>query len=242
MIGIATAVSLSVLGQDATLPRWAEPRMSEAEASPRERSDLLFHARLRIVNLRSRLAGPFDFDLGAGECLAVTGPSGAGKSLFLRMFAVLDPNEGEVFLDGIERRTITAPAWRRQVVYGAAEPGWWSERIADHFHGADMAFARFLAPRLALAPTLLEGPVVQLSTGERQRMALMRSLAVNSTVLLLDEPTGALDEETTKLVEQVLRERLAAGVTIAMVTHSVAQAARLGHRHLRMEDRRLVQA
>ncbi len=198
--------------------------------------------RLRIVNLRSRLAGPFDLALAAGECLAVTGPSGAGKSLFLRMIADLDPNEGEVFLEDVERRTLPAPIWRRKVVYNSAEPGWWHERIADHFPGETLAFARALAPRLALAPPLLDGSVVQLSTGERQRLALIRALALDSPVLLLDEPTGALDEESTRLVEDVLHERLDAGVSMAMVTHSVAQAGRLGHRQLRMEDRRLVPA
>ena len=198
--------------------------------------------RLRIANLRSRLAGPFDLELAAGECLAITGPSGAGKSLFLRMVADLDPSDGEVFLDGVERRSLTAPAWRRRVVYGAAEPGWWHERVADHFAGAAMEFARSLAPCLALAPTLLDGPVVQLSTGERQRVALMRTLAANSPVLLLDEPTGALDEDSTRLVERVLRQRLAEDVSIAVVTHSIAQATRLAHRHLRMENRQPVAA
>ena len=71
--------------------------------------ELLGRPRLRIVDLRSRLAGPFDLALGAGECLAITGPSGSGKSLFLRMVADLDPNQGEVFLDGVERRTLPAP-------------------------------------------------------------------------------------------------------------------------------------
>jgi ABC-type iron transport system FetAB ATPase subunit len=99
-----------------------------------------------------------------------------------------------------------------------------------------------MAPRLALAPALLDAPVLQLSTGERQRMALIRALALASPVLLLDEATGALDEDSTLLVEAVLRERLAAGVAVVMVTHSAAQAARLGSRHLRMEDRRLVAA
>jgi putative ABC transport system ATP-binding protein len=199
-------------------------------------------ARLRIVNLRSHLAGPFDLELRPGECLAVTGPSGAGKSLFLRMVADLDPNQGEVFLDDTERRTLPAPTWRRKVVYSAAEPGWWHERVADHFTGEAMGFAKTTAPRLALAPTLLNEPVVQLSTGERQRMALIRTLALHSPVLLLDEPTGPLDEHSTVLVENLLGERLAAGIMIIMVTHSAAQAARLGHRHLRMENRRLVPA
>ena len=199
-------------------------------------------ARLRIANLLSALAGPFDLELAAGECVAITGPSGAGKSLFLRMVADLDPSQGEVFLEGVERRTLPAPAWRRKVVYNAAEPGWWHERVADHFPGTELEAARAMAPRLALAPALLDAPVLQLSTGERQRMALIRALALASPVLLLDEATGALDEDSTLLVEAVLRERLAAGVTIVMVTHSAAQAARLGSRHLRMEDRRLVAA
>jgi ABC-type iron transport system FetAB ATPase subunit len=186
--------------------------------------------------------GPFDLELASGECLAITGPSGAGKSLFLRMVADLDPNQGQMFLDGVDHRALAAPAWRRKVVYNAAEPGWWHERVADHFDGEAVEFVRAMAPRLALAVSLLDDQVVQLSTGERQRMALIRALALASPVLLLDEVTGALDEDSTALVEAVLRERLAAGVAIAMVTHSAAQAARLGHRHLRMEAGRLVPA
>lgn len=188
--------------------------------------------RLRLVSLRNRLSGPFDMALAAGECLAITGPSGAGKSLFLRMIADLDPNQGEVFLDGVERGSMSAPAWRHRVVYSAAEPGWWQETIAEHFQGDTLRFARDMAPRLALSTGLLDAPVAQLSTGERQRMALIRTLSLASPVLLLDEPTGALDQESTDRVEALLRERLAAGTTIVMVTHSDQQAQRLGHRHL----------
>ena len=199
-------------------------------------------ARLRIVHLQSRLAGPFDLTLNAGECIAISGPSGSGKSLFLRMIADLDPGQGEVFLDNVERRTFTAPTWRRQVVYNAAEPGWWDERVAEHFRGSTAEFARAMAPRLLLSPSLFDAMVVQLSTGERQRLALIRALALASPVLLLDEATGALDEQATACVETVLRERLANGVAIVMVTHSPEQAARLGHRQLRMQARHLVAA
>ncbi len=156
------------------------------------------------------------------------------------MIADLDASEGDVLLDGAHRLSFSAPAWRRKVVYNAAEPGWWHERVSEHFRGGILEFARTMLPRLALAAELLGSDIVRLSTGERQRMALIRALALQSPVLLLDEPTGALDQDSTDLVEVVLRERLAAGTTILMVTHSAAQAERLARRHLRMENRRLV--
>ena len=195
--------------------------------------------RLTLANLRSSLAGPFDLAVAAGECVAVSGPSGSGKSLLLRMIADLDPNEGAAALDGRDRRGFSPPAWRRRVVYSAAEPGWWLDIAAAHFPGPALAFAREAMPRLGLAPALLESPVVRLSTGERQRLALLRALALDPPVLLLDEPTGALDQESTARVEAVLRQRLAAGTAIILVSHSPAQAQRLGHRRFEMRDRRL---
>ena len=198
--------------------------------------------RLRIAGLRSALAGPFDLVVALGECVAITGPSGSGKSLFLRMVADLDPNQGEVMLDGRDRRTFPAPDWRRQVVYNAAETGWWDDLVAPHFPGPALAQARAITPSLGLDPALLDGPVLRLSTGERARLALIRTLVLDPPVLLLDEPTGALDQASTGLVETVLRQRLSAGTAILLVTHSVEQAQHLGHRHYRMADRRLVPA
>ena len=196
--------------------------------------------RLQVVNLHSDLAGPFDLDVAAGTCIAIAGPSGAGKSLLLRMIADLDPNQGEVFLDGRERRGFTPPEWRRHVVYSAAEPGWWFDTVAPHFPGPALDTARRMAPRLGLAPDLLEAPVIRLSTGERQRLALIRAMALDSPVLLLDEPTGALDQDSTRLVEALLRERLTTGSAMLLVSHSPEQAVRLGDRHYRMVERRLV--
>lgn len=188
--------------------------------------------RLRTQQLCSALVGPFDLSLAAGECIGISGASGAGKSLFLRMLADLDPNQGSVWLDGRERGTFTPPAWRRQVVYVPAESGWWSEQVAAHF--TDIAAARALAPRLDLKPGLFDGPVLQLSTGEKQRLALIRALLLAPPVLLLDEPTSALDETTQAMTEQLLRERLANGVALLLVSHNRAQAARLGRRQFIM--------
>jgi putative ABC transport system ATP-binding protein len=196
-------------------------------------------ARLVVEHLASALAGPFQLELGAGECAAVTGPSGSGKSLFLRMVADLDPSEGAVFLDGRSREALSAPDWRRRVTYVPAEAGWWAERVEEHFPASQLEAAREIAARLGLAASLFQSPVTRLSTGERQRLGLVRALALRPRVLLLDEPTGPLDPVSSARVEALLREALGGGLALLLVTHDLALAARLATRVYVMADRRL---
>jgi ABC-type iron transport system FetAB ATPase subunit len=191
--------------------------------------------RLEVRGLRSSLAGPFDLLLEPGGSLAVTGPSGAGKSVLLRMIADLDPNDGDVLLDGRSRASFTGPDWRRRVVYTAAEPGWWLEIVGEHFKTPPAE----LASRLGLRADIFEQPVRLCSTGERQRLALIRSLAIEPSVLLLDEPTASLDADNVARVEALLRERQDRGMALLVVTHDPAQAARLGDTHKRLEQGRL---
>jgi len=194
---------------------------------------------LVVKQLRSQFAGPFDLNLGAGACAAITGPSGSGKSLFLRMIADLDPNEGKVWLNGTERASIIAPDWRRKVTYVSAESGWWADTVIEHFARNKRSEVAGLAARLGLPADLLEASIARLSTGEKQRLALVRALLLYPPVLLLDEPTGPLDEESVSRVEALLRERMAAGISVLMVTHDANQAERLGDQRYRMAAGRL---
>jgi putative ABC transport system ATP-binding protein len=189
---------------------------------------------LLVKGLRSAFAGPFELNLGEGACAAITGPSGSGKSLFLRMIADLDPNEGEIWLNGRERASMPAPEWRQQVTYVSAESGWWADTVIEHFSAAARSEVAALSARLGVRPDLLNAPVAQLSTGEKQRLSLVRALLPNPPVLLLDEPTGPLDEDSVTQVEALLQERLAAGTAILLVTHNPAQAERLGMQRYRM--------
>ncbi|MDD2876602.1 MAG: ATP-binding cassette domain-containing protein [Acidiphilium sp.] len=189
--------------------------------------------RLVASGLTGAAGGPFDFSLQPGAAMAITGPSGAGKSVLLRMIADLDPHGGTVTLDGADRAIFTAPAWRKRVAYLAAEPGWWHDDTAPHF--PDRARAEALMPGLALDPKLLVQPVHRLSTGERMRLALIRVLLNDPAVLLLDEPTGALDPHATSLVETILLERQRTGTALIIVTHDMDQAARLGARRFHLE-------
>lgn len=192
---------------------------------------------MRARGLRHAVAGPFDLDVAAGECVHVAGPSGAGKSLFLRLIADLDPGDGQAWLDARSRAEMPATAWRRRVSYVAAEPGWWDERVAAHFDNPASAAA--LAAAAGLDATLLAGPVARLSTGERQRMALVRALMQAPPVLLLDEPTSALDAESAGRVETLLRAEMARGASVVLVSHDPAFAARLASRTVQIRDRRM---
>jgi ABC-type iron transport system FetAB ATPase subunit len=189
---------------------------------------------LLVKNLRSAFAGPFELNLGTGACAAITGPSGSGKSLFLRMIADLDLNEGKVWLNERERGSMPAPQWRRQATYVSAESGWWADRVIEHFDVNRRSEVAALAARLGLRPDLLDAPVAQLSTGEKQRLSLVRALLPSPPVLLLDEPTGPLDEESVAKVEALLQERKATGTSILLVTHDPNQAERLGDQRYRM--------
>jgi len=194
---------------------------------------------LRIDALRSPLAGPFSLEVPRGGVLAISGASGSGKSLFLRMVADLDPNEGEVSLSGVRRASLPAHLWRRRIPYVAAESGWWAQDVHDHFAPGQLGRARTLAGRLGVGAAPFDGPVDRLSTGERQRLALVRAFILESPALLLDEPTGPLDPVSTGKVEIVVRERVAAGAIVVIVSHDPAQGGRLGARRLRMVDRKL---
>ncbi len=192
---------------------------------------------LKIRGLARPGLEPSDLDVAAGECVAVSGPSGAGKSLLLRAIVDLDPNQGDVSLDGNGRAAMAAPDWRRRVVYVPAEAGWWADRVADHF--PDPAIAAPLVTRLGLPAAAMEWEVARLSTGEKQRLALARAMVISPDALLLDEPTSGLDPETTAIVESMLHERVADGIAVLIVTHDARQAKRLAKRRYRMAKGKL---
>ena len=190
---------------------------------------------------RPGLLHPVHMQLERGACGVIMGPSGSGKSLLARAIVDLDPNAGSVRWNGQAREDMPAPAWRRLVGYVPAEPGWWAERAAAHFPADAPDAGRMMAwlEAVGLAPDVLQRRVAHLSSGERQRLALVRALVMRPELLILDEPTGALDADSTARVETLLKALLENGMTLLLITHDAAQAARLGQRFWRMEAGRL---
>ncbi|WP_052697814.1 ABC transporter ATP-binding protein [Luteibacter yeojuensis] len=198
---------------------------------------------LHIESLRGPHVGPLSFAVARGECIAVMGASGAGKTQLLRLVADLDPGEGRASLDGVPRDAIPAPAWRHKVMFVPAVSGWWAATVAEHFDEAVRDDALSLCTAMRLPAGIMARDLTGLSTGERQRLALVRAIVRKPGVLLLDEPTSGLDAETAEAVEACLGElRASHGVAMVWVTHDASQAARVAGKVYRIIGGALVPA
>ena len=194
-----------------------------------------------------------DLDLMPGELVAVTGRSGSGKTTLLNMAGALDePTSGEVIVAGENLATMSKNdlARVRRVAVGyvfqqfnllpsltAAE----NISLPLELDGMKPAEARALAEK-ALEEVEMGGMADrypdQLSGGEQQRVAIARGLIGPRSVLLADEPTGALDEATSESILKLLRSRCDAGAAALMVTHEPAYAA-WADRVVRLRDGRI---
>ena len=198
------------------------------------------------------LAG-VSIDIPAGECVALVGESGSGKTTLLRCFnSLIEPDDGEIRVDGADVRRADPVLLRRRIGYvlqeGGLMPHWTVRRNVE------------LVPWLTGAPNVsdLASEALalvgfgdgafdaryprQLSGGQRQRVALARALAARPTLLLLDEPFGALDAITrADLHETFLDIRRQRPLTSVLVTHDLAEARRLADRIAVMRGGRIEQ-
>ena len=186
-----------------------------------------------VRGLQVRRLGPLDFSVAAGECVCLSGASGSGKSLLLRALADMEPHRGRVALDGEACDGVTPTQWRRSVALLTAESAWWHDRVGEHFSRIDEP----LLKELGFDKGILTAEVHRLSTGERQRLALLRLLMGQPRVLLLDEPTASLDPLNTERVEDLLgRYRETREAAVLWVSHDPQQVRRVAQRHWRLAD------
>ena len=219
--------------------------------------DVLLEARhvfRRHPDDRSWLLDDVSLALQAGDRLVLVGPSGAGKTLLLRTLAKLDPlDKGEVLFAGHPIRHDGVPQFRASALYLHQRAALIADTVEAalehpyrlHAHRQqryDRGRAVELLTSLARDAAFLQKTVGDLSGGEIQITALVRALQLNPRILLLDEPTAALDGPTATMVERLIGSWLDEDSHRAMVwvSHNHEQARRVGRSIGTMESGRLV--
>ncbi|WP_405992192.1 thiol reductant ABC exporter subunit CydD [Streptomyces sp. NBC_00986] len=179
------------------------------------------------------------FAVAPGETVALVGPSGSGKSTLLNaLLGFVRPTEGRVRVGGVDLTDVDLERWRSRIAWVPQRPQLYAGTIAENIRLAhpdadDTAVRRALtdAGALDFVDALSEGigsvlgeDGAGLSAGQRQRLALARAFLADRPVLLLDEPTAALDGATEAEVVEAVR-RLAVGRTVLLVVHRPALLA-----------------
>ena len=201
-------------------------------------NDHLKAHRLAVIDLNCRHLRQIRLTADASECLAISGPSGTGKTLLLRAICDLEPHDGQMFLDGVDSSCIEPPVWRRSVGMLPAENFWWNERVGDHLNTVPDDWLN----RLGFNRDVLDWSASRLSSGERQRLALIRLMENHPKVLLLDEPTANLDSTNRDRVEGMIRDYIAAcGAAALWVSHDADQINRLSSRRFELKDGSLLE-
>ena len=180
--------------------------------------------------------------LRPGETVALTGPSGAGKSTLLAaLLGLVRPAAGRVLIGGLDLAALDLASWHAQVAWVPQRPALFAGTVADNVRlprpdATDAEVAQALRDAAAgdLDPAAVLGEAgAGLSAGQRQRVALARAFLADRQVVLLDEPTAALDGDTEAAVTAAIA-RLARGRTVLLVAHRPAllavadRVARLG--------------
>ena len=201
----------------------------------------------RVVD-GDRLLEDVSVSIPESTVLVVVGPSGAGKSSFLRLLNRLDePTEGTVLLEGEDYRNLPPRDLRKRVGLvpqdPALVPGTVFENVARgpllRDESIDETHLPELLERLGLTG-YEDRDVEELSGGEKQRVAIARTLLNDPDVLLLDEPTSHLDSKAEERVEALLVDLIRElDLTVVMVTHDEDQARRIGDHVLILRDGRV---
>lgn len=202
-------------------------------------------SNLGLKNADKLILNDVSLDIEAGESLAIIGASGCGKSSLLRILANLTtPSSGAAYYQKQNYTQINPTILRRKVGYCFQTPCLFGETVYDnllfpfqvHSEKYNPQKVQKLFEQFELNPALENSSVTMLSGGEKQRIALIRSLLFLPEVLLLDEITSALDHENTLIVERVLENINAQGVSLVWVTHSLEQSQRIANRIITMKD------
>ncbi|WP_207695759.1 hypothetical protein DOK67_0001533 [Enterococcus sp. DIV0212c] len=191
------------------------------------------HISYEIEN--KQIINNIELEIEQGSHLTITGPSGGGKSTLLKLLAsLLTITKGKIFFKGDDITTLTPENYRMQVSYCFQQPSLFGETVRDNFmfpyevrkKDFQESHVLELLKEVKLPENYLDKKITELSGGEKQRVALIRNVIFLPEVLLLDEVTAGLDEESKQIVNQwLLQLNQEKNITLIRVTHDAEEIA-----------------
>ncbi len=175
---------------------------------------------------------PVSFRVDASECVGLSGLSGCGKTRLLRAVADMDEHRGFASLDNDSAASMPAQVWRRRVALLPAESQWWFDTVGEHFADVETD----LSP-LGFTQETMGWEISRCSSGEKQRLSILRCLANRPAALLLDEPTANLDPDNALRVESLIARYIDDNqASCIWVSHNHLQLRRVAQRAFEFID------
>lgn len=197
----------------------------------------------------------FNLSINKGEFLTIIGSSGCGKTTVLKMInGLLQPDSGNIYVNGDNISSINQIELRRKIGYVIQEVGLFPNMSVEKNIGYVPSLSKSknkkeilnivkeLIGVVGLDENMLIRYPSELSGGQRQRVGIARALAAKPEILLMDEPFGAVDEITRKLLQDaILKIHKSMNVTIVFITHDIKEALKLGTKVVVMDKGKILQ-
>ena len=198
----------------------------------------------------SYILNNFNLNINKGEFLTIIGSSGCGKTTLLKLInGLLSPDSGTIYINNKDISKINQIHLRRNIGYVIQEVGLFPNmnieknisyvlNLSKKKNKSNISSkAKSLSRMVDLDDEILKRYPNELSGGQRQRAGIARALAASPSILLMDEPFGAVDEITRKLLQDSIKEiHNSTNITIIFITHDIYEALTLGTKVLVMDN------
>jgi ABC-type uncharacterized transport system, ATPase component len=206
---------------------------------------LLEFCNVSFKNGNELIINDLSINIESGSFISIVGPSGSGKSTFLKLCSHLySPSNGKILFKGKDLMEYSPTDLRKSICYCFQTPYLFGRKVMDNITfpfkirniPTDINKINYLLNLFNIDKEFLHKDITNLSGGEKQRIALIRSLIFKPEVLLLDEVTSALDVDNTKIVEDVINMLNGDGMTILWITHNPIQSRKYANQIVTIEN------
>jgi putative ABC transport system ATP-binding protein len=210
---------------------------------------LLEFKNVYFEDCSTKIIENFSLCIEKNDFISIVGPSGSGKSTLLKLSShLISPSNGTIFFHDKNLMEYDSALLRKKIAYCFQTPYLFGNKVVENFNFPfeirnkvpDPDRMCTLLSKFNLEKSILNKDTKNLSGGEKQRIALIRTLLFPPEILLLDEVTSALDDENRAIVENVISSLSKEGITILWITHNQEQSRKIGSKLLTIANGKLI--